>query len=64
MRRYMEKVAVSIQEVTQITGLSRSSIYKAMKQEGLKSFSIGRSRRFLLSEVNRWLEAQSAKDEQ
>jgi len=59
----MEKVAVSIQEVSQITGLSRSSIYKAMRYEGLKSFSIGRSRRFLVSEVNQWLEAQSQKTE-
>lgn len=59
----MEKVAVSIQEVTEITGLSRSSIYKAMKDQGLKSFLIGRSRRFLLIEVNRWLEAQSTREE-
>lgn len=59
----MEKVAISIQEVSDITGLSRSSIYKAMKDGGLNSFSIGRSRRFLVLEVNQWLEAQSQKTE-
>jgi excisionase family DNA binding protein len=50
-----EALAVSIQGAGNLVGLSRSSIYKALETGDLSSFYAGRSRRILVSELDRWL---------
>jgi len=50
-----EQIAVTIQDAGQLVGLSRSSIYKALQSGDLSSFYAGRSRRILVSELDRWL---------
>ena len=50
-----EALAVSIQDAGNLVGLSRSSIYKALENGDLSSFYAGRSRRILVSELDRWL---------
>lgn len=47
----MSKLYYSVKEVTQITGLSRSTIYSLVKRGQISSFTIGRRRLFRASDI-------------
>ena len=50
------KKLLSIKEVTQIAGFKTSTIYKFIKTKGFpKPVKIGKSSRWLLSEINKWI---------
>lgn len=62
-----EKKALRLRDVLGMTGISRSQIYAMADTKNVaydptwpKSFSIGKSRRWLMHEVQSWIEAQAS----
>lgn len=47
----MTKIYYSVKEVTQVTGLSRSTIYSLVKRGELKSTTAGRRRLFRATDI-------------
>ena len=53
-----EEALVGIEAVMSLTGLPRSTCYSLARTGNLKSFKIGRARRFRPSEIKAWLAEQ------
>ena len=55
MSNAIEKVALSLKEVCELTGLKKDLIYQEVNNGRLKSFKIGRRRLFTPASVNEWI---------
>lgn len=55
--KYVDDRLRNAEELAEYLGLCRASIYNLLA-DGMPSIKIGRSRRFRLSDVERWLEAR------
>jgi excisionase family DNA binding protein len=57
------KLAVSPSEAADLLEVSRNTIYRLMERGEIRSFHIGRARRILVSEIERFA-AESAREEE
>jgi len=48
--------ALRMEEAVQFTAMSRSSLYRAMADRRLRSIKIGKSRRFMIADLQSFLE--------
>jgi excisionase family DNA binding protein len=55
----MSKIALSVAEAINVTGLSRTTLYGEIKSGRLPTRKIGRRRIIIADELRAWLEKQS-----
>ena len=54
----MEKLACSAEEAAQLAGISRAKLYPLLMSGEIPSIKIGKSRRVLVDDLKKWLQAQ------
>ncbi|PPH21701.1 helix-turn-helix domain-containing protein [Rathayibacter toxicus] len=52
----MEKMLLTPEEVAEVLGIGRSTVYNLIGEHLLRSFKIGRSRRVLVSDVQEYVD--------
>ncbi len=52
----MEKMLLTPEEVAEVLGIGRSTVYNLISEHLLRSFKIGRSRRVLVSDVQEYVD--------
>ncbi|AJM78080.1 DNA-binding protein [Rathayibacter toxicus] len=52
----MEKMLLTPEEVAEMLGIGRSTVYNLIGEHLLRSFKIGRSRRVLVSDVQEYVD--------
>lgn len=52
----------SVKEIVKVLGVSRSTVYRLMKNDGLPFKKIGGSTRFDVIEVKEWMNSQNKED--
>lgn len=55
---------VSVDEVSQHLGIARDTVYRWRENKGLPAHRIGRLWKFKLSEIDDWVRAEGADEEQ
>lgn len=56
----MEKMLLTPEEVAEVLGIGRSTVYNLIGEHLLRSFKIGRSRRVLVSDLKDYVDGLSA----
>lgn len=59
-----EKLSYTIAEAVAVSGVSRSTLYRAMKAGDLQARKRGRTTLFMADELRRWLESLPAANDQ
>lgn len=58
----IQKLAVGVAEAAKIAGIGRTTLYFAISNGALKSFTIGSRRLIRISELDRWIASHEAVD--